>query len=73
MEKDGKPYCTKCFKNAGVSCKACKKSIASNAVQAMDGYFHKECFGCPVCKKPFGPGFYAFEGTQAPVIYCLVI
>jgi paxillin len=65
--QDGKPYCAKCFKGSGVVCKACKKPVVSNnAVAALDGVFHKECFGCQACKKPFGPGFYNFEGLP----YC---
>jgi paxillin len=62
FEKNDKPYCNTCFAEMGTDCKSCGKAITSNGISAMGSQFHKDCFGCQVCKKPFGPNFYQHEG-----------
>jgi hypothetical protein len=65
----GKAYCDEHYKElTGVTCSSCGLAIEEKAVKALGGLFHKDCFSCLRCAKPFlRPGekplpFLAMEG-----------
>ncbi|KAH9857168.1 hypothetical protein C2E23DRAFT_720561 [Lenzites betulinus] len=64
--------CDKCWKNMYLpKCRRCNKTIEKQAVSSSDGQlkgkYHKECFSCYTCEKPFpDKTFYVFDGRP----YC---
>ncbi|KAI0672949.1 hypothetical protein C8Q78DRAFT_970047 [Trametes maxima] len=64
----GNVLCDKCWKNMYLpKCRRCNKTIEKQAVSSSDGQlkgkYHKECFSCFTCKKPFpDKTFYVFDG-----------
>ncbi|KAI0372934.1 hypothetical protein BV20DRAFT_938788 [Pilatotrama ljubarskyi] len=64
--------CDKCWKNMYLpKCRRCNKTIEKQAVSSSDGQlkgkYHKECFSCFTCQKPFpDKTFYVFDGKP----YC---
>eukprot|EP01098_Paradermamoeba_levis_P009277 TRINITY_DN3848_c0_g1_i1.p1 TRINITY_DN3848_c0_g1~~TRINITY_DN3848_c0_g1_i1.p1 ORF type:complete len:190 (+),score=19.22 TRINITY_DN3848_c0_g1_i1:115-684(+) len=70
--QDGFAYCTPCFVEAWAPrCGTCSKSIIGPMVSALNKNYHKECFVCFKCKKPF-PGGTFFPWGQGNNIdaYC---
>jgi hypothetical protein len=61
----GYPYCEACHvRLRSPKCKRCKKSIRDGmqAVEALGGKFHWQCFCCTGCDKPFeDPSFFLRE------------
>jgi len=68
----GGVLCDKCWKNMYLpKCRRCNLCIEKHAVSSSDGQlkgkYHKECFNCHICQKPFpDKEFYVFEGRP----YC---
>ncbi|KAI8989701.1 hypothetical protein BD414DRAFT_314148 [Trametes punicea] len=68
----GSVLCDKCWKNMYLpKCRRCNKTIEKQAVSSSDGQlkgkYHKECFSCFTCQKPFpDKTFYVFDGKP----YC---
>ncbi|KAH9901540.1 hypothetical protein C8Q73DRAFT_743067 [Cubamyces lactineus] len=68
----GNVLCDKCWKNMYLpKCRRCNKTIEKQAVSSSDGQlkgkYHKECFSCFTCQKPFPDRtFYVFDGKP----YC---
>ncbi|KAI0362419.1 hypothetical protein OH77DRAFT_50535 [Trametes cingulata] len=68
----GRVLCDKCWKNMYLpKCRRCNKTIEKQAVSSSDGQlkgkYHKECFSCFTCEKPFpDKTFYVFDGKP----YC---
>ena len=56
FEVDGilRPYCEQhYYKINPTFCEGCKNIIKGEVFSAMDCFWHKECFVCEGCKKPF--------------------
>jgi len=66
MEKDGKPYCEKHYKEKFLRCKLCNEVIVGKVITALDSVWHEEHVACKVCLKPYTQGFFTHEGF----IYC---
>jgi len=80
FEKNGKPICGPCKKQAAAqavaqepqaaaptdSCPACNKPLGTKRVAAMDKKWHPECFVCQKCNSNFDDGFYERKGLP----YC---
>ena len=68
----GSVLCEKCWKNMYLpKCRRCNKPIEKQAVSSSDGQlkgkYHKECFNCHTCHKPFpDKTFYVYDGKP----YC---
>lgn len=64
----GSILCEKCWKNMYLpKCRRCNLPIEKQAVSSSDGQlkgkYHKECFNCHTCHKPFpDKTFYVFDG-----------
>ncbi|KAF8559643.1 hypothetical protein OG21DRAFT_1430630 [Imleria badia] len=64
----GKVLCERCWKNMYLpKCQRCNLPIERQAVSSRDGQlkgkYHKECFNCSTCQKPFpDKEFYVFDG-----------
>lgn len=64
--------CVKCWKNMYLpKCRRCNLTIEKAAVSSSDGQlkgkYHRECFNCHTCQKPFpDKTFYVFDGRP----YC---
>lgn len=60
--------CERCWKNMYLpKCRRCNKPIEKQAVSSSDGQlkgkYHKECFNCHTCHKPFpDKTFYVYDG-----------
>ncbi|KAG2180111.1 hypothetical protein INT43_003899 [Umbelopsis isabellina] len=72
VEHKGRVFCKYDFKELYLpKCTACKKPVEREAVSAADGKlkgkWHRECFGCHTCRRPFPNNtFYVFESLP----YC---
>lgn len=72
VEHKGKVFCKYDFKDLYLpKCTACKKPVEREAVSAADGKlkgkWHRECFGCHTCRRPFPNNtFYVFDSLP----YC---
>ncbi|RIA93053.1 hypothetical protein C1645_691012 [Glomus cerebriforme] len=68
MVHDGFPYCEKDWsKLFAPKCKGCKENIKGEFMKALEGMWHRDCFVCVTCKKPFYSSYYyIFEGKP----YC---
>lgn len=68
VERDGIVLCEKDWKKLYLpSCRRCHLPIEKSAVSSSDGQlkgkWHKACFSCTKCSKPFeGDSFYVLEG-----------
>ncbi|TBU65549.1 hypothetical protein BD310DRAFT_971655 [Dichomitus squalens] len=68
----GNVLCDKCWKNMYLpKCRRCNKVIEKQAVSSSDGQlkgkWHRECFSCFTCQKPFPDrSFYVYDGKP----YC---
>jgi len=72
-EKDGLPYCQKCFKDSVPPvgyCADCGKPIIGSYLSADDAKFHKECFKCAKCRKAFGPEGYCVISNKPHCAAC---
>lgn len=64
----GKVMCERCWKNMYLpKCRRCNLPIEKHAVSSSDGQlkgkYHRECFNCHTCHKPFpDKTFYVFDG-----------
>ncbi|KAI0723967.1 hypothetical protein C8T65DRAFT_704616 [Cerioporus squamosus] len=64
----GNVLCDKCWKNMYLpKCRRCNKTIEKQAVSSSDGQlkgkWHRECFSCFTCEKPFpDKSFYVYDG-----------
>ncbi|KAH8106809.1 hypothetical protein BXZ70DRAFT_997738 [Cristinia sonorae] len=64
----GGVLCDKCWKNMYLpKCRRCSKTIEKQAISSSDGQlkgkYHRECFTCHTCQKPFpDKTFYVFDG-----------
>ncbi|PFH51747.1 hypothetical protein AMATHDRAFT_141899 [Amanita thiersii Skay4041] len=64
----GSVLCDSCWKSMYLpKCRRCNKPIERQAVSSSDGQlkgkYHRECFNCHKCHKPFpDKSFYVFEG-----------
>jgi len=60
--------CDKCWKNMYLpKCRRCNRPIEKQAVSSSDGQlkgkYHRDCFNCHTCHKPFpDKTFYVFDG-----------
>ncbi|KAG5645586.1 hypothetical protein DXG03_005724 [Asterophora parasitica] len=65
---NGGVLCEKCWKNLYLpKCRRCNLPIENQAVSSADGQlkgkYHRECFNCHTCHKPFpDKSFYVFDG-----------
>eukprot|EP01090_Pellita_catalonica_P012450 TRINITY_DN2710_c0_g1_i2.p1 TRINITY_DN2710_c0_g1~~TRINITY_DN2710_c0_g1_i2.p1 ORF type:complete len:868 (+),score=278.91 TRINITY_DN2710_c0_g1_i2:194-2605(+) len=61
---EGKPYCKQdFFRVRGLLCARCDKPVGNGDKSALGKSWHKDCWHCTTCKKPFGSdGFFDFEG-----------
>ncbi|KAF5386795.1 hypothetical protein D9615_001605 [Tricholomella constricta] len=65
---NGGVLCEKCWKNMYLpKCRRCNLPIENQAVSSADGQlkgkYHRECFNCHTCHKPFpDKSFYVFDG-----------
>eukprot|EP01121_Diplochlamys_sp_Union-15-3_P012303 TRINITY_DN366_c0_g1_i1.p1 TRINITY_DN366_c0_g1~~TRINITY_DN366_c0_g1_i1.p1 ORF type:complete len:272 (+),score=36.65 TRINITY_DN366_c0_g1_i1:107-922(+) len=63
FEKDNQPYCKDDYmRQFANTCKMCNRAIQGECLQALGSNWHPQCFGCPTCRKPFGPNFYEHDG-----------
>lgn len=54
LEKEGKIYCTKDFMDLFANkCEVCKEPLNGKYLNVRDKNYHKECFVCSECHKPF--------------------
>ncbi|KAF9564414.1 hypothetical protein CPC08DRAFT_705366 [Agrocybe pediades] len=66
--KAGGVLCEKCWKGMYLpKCRRCNLPIEKQAVSSSDGQlkgkYHRECFNCHVCNKPFpDKSFYVYDG-----------
>ncbi|KAG6889844.1 hypothetical protein C0995_014322 [Termitomyces sp. Mi166 len=66
--ESGGVLCERCWKHMYLpKCRRCKLPIENAAVSSADGQlkgkYHRECFNCDVCHKPFpDKSFYVFDG-----------
>ncbi|KAF8136426.1 hypothetical protein EV363DRAFT_734436 [Boletus edulis] len=64
----GNVLCERCWKNMYLpKCRRCNLPIEKQAVSSRDGQlkgkYHKECFNCHTCQKPFpDKEFYVLDG-----------
>ncbi|PPQ91414.1 LOW QUALITY PROTEIN: hypothetical protein CVT25_014302 [Psilocybe cyanescens] len=64
----GGVLCESCWKNMYLpKCRRCSLPIEKQAVSSSDGQlkgkYHKECFNCHICHKPFpDQSFYVYDG-----------
>ncbi|OBZ69222.1 Paxillin [Grifola frondosa] len=64
----GSVLCDRCWKNMYLpKCRRCNLTIEKQAVSSSDGQlkgkYHRECFNCHTCHKPFpDKSFYVFDG-----------
>ncbi|ESK89882.1 lim domain containing protein [Moniliophthora roreri MCA 2997] len=64
----GSVLCERCWKNMYLpKCRRCNLPIEKHAVSSSDGQlkgkYHKDCFNCHTCHKPFpNKTFYVYEG-----------
>ncbi|KAI9259913.1 hypothetical protein BY458DRAFT_427669, partial [Sporodiniella umbellata] len=71
-EHQNKVYCKEDFKLLFIPrCKACGVLIKKEVISAMggkiQGKWHRECFGCRTCHRPFPDNtFYVYESSP----YC---
>ncbi|XP_076317622.1 actin-binding LIM protein 2-like isoform X2 [Tachypleus tridentatus] len=55
--KDGSYYCSKDYqKSFGTECAACGDYVEGEIVSALGNTYHKDCFVCGRCRKPFPTG-----------------
>ncbi|KAI9485565.1 MAG: hypothetical protein EXX96DRAFT_545624 [Benjaminiella poitrasii] len=65
---DEKPYCQEDYlKVCGKKCSGCGEYILGEYVSALDRSWHKNCFTCADCKKPFRNGTYLVRNNKP---YC---
>jgi len=68
MENGRGVLCDKCWKNMYLpKCRRCNLPIEKQAVSSSDGQlkgkYHRDCFNCHTCNKPFpDKTFYVFDG-----------
>lgn len=57
---EGKPYCDPCFEKhvSKAACPGCRKLVHGHFVKALGREWHRECFVCEACKKPFQDNVY---------------
>ncbi|CAJ0745087.1 8254_t:CDS:2 [Entrophospora sp. SA101] len=68
MVHDGFPYCEKDWmKKFAPKCKGCQNPIKGEFTNALDGKWHRDCFGCKTCKQPFNSSYYYIHQGQP---YC---
>ncbi|TIB74530.1 LIM-domain-containing protein [Wallemia mellicola] len=62
----GHPYCESCHNSLHKpKCKSCGKSVIEDAVDALGGLFHLQCFVCEGCQLPFNDHAF-FEQVGKP-------
>ncbi|KAI0032269.1 hypothetical protein K488DRAFT_86006 [Vararia minispora EC-137] len=72
VESGNGVLCEKCWKGMYLpKCRRCGRAIEKQAVSSSDGQlkgkYHRECFNCTTCQKPFpDKEFYVFDGSP----YC---
>eukprot|EP01029_Cantina_marsupialis_P001658 TRINITY_DN1145_c0_g1_i1.p1 TRINITY_DN1145_c0_g1~~TRINITY_DN1145_c0_g1_i1.p1 ORF type:complete len:1708 (-),score=582.36 TRINITY_DN1145_c0_g1_i1:692-5815(-) len=60
---DGKPYCSEHYSDQFMEkCKKCDKPVAGECIQALDAFWHRDCFVCNTCENPVGENILALEG-----------
>jgi len=58
-------YCFNCFSEKfAPKCSACNLPVVGECVNALNKVFHKSCFVCSNCKKPFTGAFFATDQGQ---------
>jgi len=64
MEKNGAFYCINHYKEKFLKkCAACQRYIDGNSINALNKYWHNQCFNCAVCMSPIPSGdFYEVKG-----------
>ncbi|CAG8527973.1 6055_t:CDS:2 [Ambispora gerdemannii] len=68
MVNDGFPYCKKDWvKNFASKCKGCTEPINGEYVNALKGMWHRDCFVCTACEKPFNSSFFYVHNDKP---YC---
>ncbi|CAG8605244.1 10611_t:CDS:2, partial [Ambispora leptoticha] len=68
MVNDGFPYCKKDWvKLFAPKCKGCTQPINGEYVNALKGMWHRDCFVCAACEKPFNSSFF-YVHNEKP--YC---
>lgn len=67
-EYDGKPYCEEDYSRLfGKICRYCNEIITNEYIEAMDMFWHVQCFNCEVCKESLnGKTYFCLDG----VLYC---
>jgi len=68
-EVSGMPYCPSCAGVSGGSggfCAGCGQKLSGQYLSAMGQKWHKECFVCTSCQKPFNGGYAEKDGMP----YC---
>lgn len=68
LMEGGGVMCDRCWKNMYLpKCRRCNQTIEKHAVSSSDGQlkgkYHRDCFNCHTCHKPFpDKTFYVFDG-----------
>jgi len=66
---NGEPHCPSCAGSSGSTggfCAGCGKKLSGQFVNAMGQKWHRDCFVCVSCKKPFTTGYAEKNGEP----YC---
>ncbi|KRY56648.1 LIM domain-binding protein 3 [Trichinella britovi] len=67
VEQNNKPICLLCHKSTSV-CKACNLALDDDVVFEMGEKWHRSCFACAACKRPFMNFVYFIQNGKP---YCL--
>ncbi|XP_055343065.1 transforming growth factor beta-1-induced transcript 1 protein-like isoform X2 [Paramacrobiotus metropolitanus] len=67
-EREGRPFCDNCYlASFAPQCQGCRKPISGTYLTALDAQWHRDCFVCTDCRKPFESGsFFELDGRP----YC---
>ncbi|KAJ1663987.1 hypothetical protein EV178_004527 [Coemansia sp. RSA 1646] len=70
IEHQNRVYCVRDYRRLLTKCRGCGKQCetsAKDSVNALDAWWHRACFNCQECHKPFpDKSFYVFENRP----YC---
>ncbi|KAJ1735183.1 hypothetical protein LPJ61_000677 [Coemansia biformis] len=66
VEHQGRIYCVRDYRQMAQTCRGCGKLCEStaprDALHALDAWWHRKCFNCQACHRPFpDKSFYVFE------------
>jgi len=62
FERNGKPYCQKCFMKQQDECCICKQKIKGDAIELAKKHYHPECCKCQICGETVRGRYYVHAG-----------